>query len=129
MGQIRTVVSAPVLINLGAVRWRVLPAQIEKMLVYPHDGQRNLSIASDKDNTYLRFLSKQLDKPAKDATFSVSGLSVRVVPSHSGHVVDRKRTAAAILRAALDPANRVALVAMTKTEPKRSTKRANAMGI
>lgn len=129
MGQIRTAVSAPVLINLGAVRWRISPAQIEKMLVYPHDGQRNLSIASDKASTYLRFLTKQLDKPAKDATFSTSGLSVSVVPSHRGRVVDRVGTAAAILRAALDPANRVASVAITKTEPKRSTEQASAMGI
>jgi vancomycin resistance protein YoaR len=129
MGQIRTAVSAPVLINLGAVRWQISPVQIEKMLVYPHDGQRNLRIASDKASTYLSFLSKELDKPAKDATFSASGLSVRVVPSHRGRVVDRVGTAAAILRAALDPADRVASVMMTKTEPKRSTEQANAMGI
>jgi vancomycin resistance protein YoaR len=129
MGQIRTAVSAPVLINLGAVQRRISPAQIEKMLVYPHDGQRNLSIASDKASTYLSFLSKRLDKPAKDATFSTAGLSVRIVPSHRGRVVDRGGTAAAILRAALDPTNRVASVAMMKTEPKRSTEQARAMGI
>ncbi|MGD0274295.1 MAG: VanW family protein [Gaiellaceae bacterium] len=129
MGQIQTAVSAPILINLGAVRWQISPAQIEKMLAYPHDGQRNLSIASDKSNTYLSFLSKQLDTPAKDATFSASGLSVRVVPSHPGRVVDRVGTAAAILRAALDPAYRAASVVMTETAPKRSTEQANAMGI
>ncbi len=129
MGQIRTAVSAPVLVGLGAVRWQVSPTQIEKMLVYPHDGQRNLSVASDKASTYLSGLSKQLDKPAKDATFAVSGPSVHIVPARFGRVVDRKRTAAAILRAALDPSYRVASVVIATTKPKRSTEQANAMGI
>lgn len=129
MGQIRTAVSAPVLINLGAVRWRISPAQIEKMLVYPHGGQRSLSVTSDKRSSYLRILSKQLDEPARDASFEVSGLSVRIVPSRPGRGVDPVRTAASILRAALDPANRIASVEMKMTEPKRTTAQAKMMGI
>jgi len=129
MGQIRTAVSAPVLISLGAVRWRISPTEIEKMLAYPHDGQRNLSIASDKASTYLSRLSKQLDKPAKNATFAVSGPTVRIVPARSGRVVDREGTATAILRAALDPSYRVASVVLAKTKPRRSTAQARAMGI
>jgi vancomycin resistance protein YoaR len=129
MGQIRTAVSAPVLLNRGAVRWRVSPAQIEKMLVYPSDGERNLRIASDKASAYLNFLSKQLDKPAKDATFAVYGPRIRVVPSRMGRAVDRESTAKAILRAALDPNNRVATLALKTTAPKRTTEQARAMGI
>lgn len=129
MGQIRTAVSAPVLVSLGAVRWQISRTQIEKMLVYPHDGQRNLGIASDKASTYMSHLSKQLDKPARDATFLVSGPSVHIVAAQSGRAVDREGTAAAILRAALDPSYRVASVVIAKTKPKRSTEQARAMGI
>lgn len=129
MGQIRTVVSAPVTLSLGAVRWQISPKRIEKMLVYPHDGERNLRVASDKSDTYLNFLSKQFDRPARNATFSVSGPNVRVVPSRLGRVLDRESTATAILRAALDPVDRVAYLAMKTTEPKRTTEQAREMGI
>jgi vancomycin resistance protein YoaR len=129
MGQIRTVVSASVLLRLGVARWRISPTQIEKMLVYPHDGQRSLSIASDKTNSYLSLLSNEIDKPAKDATFANVGPSIHVVPSRMGRELDRKRTAEAILRAALDPNSRVAALVMKTTEPKRTTEQAKAMGI
>jgi vancomycin resistance protein YoaR len=128
-GQVRTVVSAPVMLSLGAVRWKISPAQIEKMLVYPHNGVRNLRIAGDKADAYLGRLAKQLDRPARDATFAVSGPTVQLVPSRLGRVIDREGTAAAILRAALDPVNRIAPLVMAQTEPKRTTEQARAMGI
>ena len=130
MGQIRTAVSAPVLINLGAVRWQISPAQIEKMLVYPHGGQRHLSIASDKASTYLSVLSKDLDKPARERV--VRGLGPRACASSRRARARRsiaKRTAAAILSAALNPDDRIATVVMKTTPPKRTTAQAQAMGI
>jgi vancomycin resistance protein YoaR len=129
MGQIRTAVSAPVRIRLVTARWRISPAKIEKMLVYPHDGERSLHVATDKSNALLNALAKKLDRPAKDATFAVSGRSVGIAPSRPGRVLDREGTAAAILRAALDPTRRFASVVMETSQPNRTTEEAKAMGI
>ena len=127
--QIQTAVSAPVFINLGAVRWEIAPAQIKKMLAYPHGGQKHLTIAGAKATSYMKILSRQLDRPARDATFAVSGESIHLVPSRPGREVDRKRTAASILYAALSPTDRTASVVMKTARPKRTTAQARAMGI
>jgi vancomycin resistance protein YoaR len=128
-GQVRTVVSAPVLLNLGAVRWRISSAQIEKMLVYPHDGKRNLSIGGSEANNFIASLAKRLDRPARSAAFAVSGRQIRIVPARIGRVLDREKTAKAILSAALDPTNRLVTLAMKTAQPSRTTEQAKAMGI
>lgn len=128
--QAKTAISAPIRIRMGAsAHWTVTPAQIEKMLVYPHNGERSLRIADDKSNGFLNSLSKQLNRPAKDASFAVSGSSVRIVPSRPGRVVDRERTATAILRAALEQVGRSEPIAMKTASPKRTTEQARSMGI
>ncbi len=128
-GQVRTAASAPVLLTLGAVRWKILPAQIKKMLVFPHDGERNLSIGGREANVYLSSLSKRLDQPARNATFSIAGRSIRVVPSRTGRVLDLDGTAHAIMNAALKPTGRTATLAMKTTQPSRTTEQAKAMGV
>lgn len=128
-GQVRTAVSARVLLNLGAVRWSISSAQIEKMLVFPHDGERNLSIGGSEANAFLASLAKRLDRPARSATFAVSDRSVRVVPARVGRVLDREKTAKAILRAALDHTSRLATLAMKTAQPSRTTEQAKALGI
>jgi vancomycin resistance protein YoaR len=128
-GQVRTAVSASVLLDLGAVRWKISSAQIEKMLVFPHDGKRNLSIGGSEANAFLASLAKRLDRPARSAAFAVAGRRIRVVPARVGRVLDREKTAKAILSAALDPTNRLALLAMKSTQPSRTTEQAKAMGI
>lgn len=128
-GQVRTAVSAPVLLNLGAVRWRISSAQIEKMLVFPHDGERNLRIGGSEASTFIASLAKRLDRPARSAVFAVSGRRVRVVAARVGRVLDRNKTAKAILSAALDPTSRLANLAMKTTQPSRTTEQAKAMGI
>jgi vancomycin resistance protein YoaR len=52
-----------------------------------------------------------------------------VLPAKPGIGLDGVATARALLRAALRPTNRVALVSVTETQPKRSTAAAEAMGI
>ncbi len=129
-GQVQTAVSAPVLLKLGAARWTIMPAQIEKMLAFPHDGQRNLSIGGSEANAYLRSLAKRLDRPAKNADFAISGSNIRIVPARAGHVLDMQRTVKAILTAALNSTGkRLAPLAMKNTEPEQTTEQAKAMGI
>ena len=128
-GQVRTAVSKPVLLKLGAGRWQIFSAQIEKMLAFPHDGVRNLTIGGSEADTFLASLAKRLNRPAKSATFAISGRSIRVVPARVGYVLDRGKTAKAILNAALDPTNRLAHLAMKTSQPSRTTEQAKAMGI
>jgi vancomycin resistance protein YoaR len=128
-GQVRTAVSAPVQLNLGAVRWTISAAQIEKMLVFPHDGQRNLSIGGGEAKTFLGSLSKRLDRRAKSADFAISGRDIHVVPARVGRVLDRDTTSKAILKAALKTMRRLAPLAMKTTQPRRTTERAKSMGI
>ena len=128
-GQVRTVASAPVQLKLGAVRWKIPPAQLNKMLVFPHNGERNLSIGGSAADVFLGSLAKRLDRPAKNATFSIAGRSIRVVPARIGRVLDRERTASAILSASLNSANRTASLAMKTAQPARTTEQAKEMGI
>jgi vancomycin resistance protein YoaR len=128
-GQVRTVVSAPVQLKLGAVRWTILPAQIRKMLEYPHDGERNLSIGGHDADVFLASLAKQLDRPAKNAAFGIAGRSIHVVPARIGRVLDRERTSSAILSAARRAFGRTASLVMKSTQPRRTTEQAKAMGI
>ena len=128
-GEVRTVASAPVQLTLRGVHWRILPAQIQKMLVFPHDGERNLSIGGSATDAFLGTLAKQLDSPAKNATFAISGRSIHVVPARVGRVLDRKRTAAAIMDAALQSTNRVATLVLKTAQPSRTTEQAKALGI
>ena len=128
-GQVRTVVSAPVQLKLGAVRWTILPAQIKKMLEYPHDGERNLSIGGHDAVVFLASLAKQLDRPAKNAVFGIAGRSIHVVRARIGRVLDRERTAGAILSAARRSFGRTASLVMKSTQPRRTTEQAKAMGI
>ena len=128
-GQVRIVASAPVQLTLKGVHWKILPAQIQKMLVFPHDGERNLSIGGSATDAFLGTLAKQLDRPAKNATFAISGRSIHVVPARIGHVLDREKTADVIMSAALKRANRLAVLAMKTTQPNRTTEQAKAMGI
>jgi vancomycin resistance protein YoaR len=127
--QVRTVASAPVRLSLGSVRWTIPPAQIQKMLVFPHDGQRNLSIGGSATNVFLGSLAKQLDRPAKSAALAIAGRNIRVTPSRIGRVLDRKAAASAILSAALRPTHRIASLVMKNTQPRRTTEQAKAMGI
>jgi vancomycin resistance protein YoaR len=128
-GQVRTVASAPVVLKLGAVRWTIPPAQIRKMLVFPHDGERNLSIGGRQANVFLGSLGKRLDRPAKNATFAISGRSIHVVPARFGRVLDREKTASAIMSAALRSSGRSAPLVLKTSEPSRTTEQAKALGI
>ncbi|MCS7007781.1 MAG: VanW family protein [Gaiellaceae bacterium] len=68
-------------------------------------------------------------RPPIDASFAVSGESVRVVPSQDGLALDVPRTARALLRAAVSPTNRVARLFVVPVPPEISTADARAMGI
>jgi vancomycin resistance protein YoaR len=118
------IVSAPVTLVAGQTRLRLPRWRMATML-----DLSTLRFSGPAADTWFRRLANQLDHPAKDATFAVSGSSVRVVPAQPGIVVDVPTSAARIVAAAKRPSNRITTVALVQEAPTRSTAAATAMHI
>jgi vancomycin resistance protein YoaR len=127
--QARTALSAPVRLTLGPTRWRLPRWRIAELLSLPRAGSDTLRIGGAGADRYFGRLQQAVDRKPADADFAISSSGVRVVPAREGIAVDVTRTAAALLRAALSPTNRVAALAVSRRAPSRSTAEAEAMGI
>jgi vancomycin resistance protein YoaR len=127
--QARIALSAPVTLALGAARWVVPVTRLAALLQLPSGGGTTLSIGGTAADAWLRQLGKQVASPARKATWSVDGPSVRLVPAKAGVQLDAVKTADAVLRAALRPRVRVARLALEKAPAARTTAQARAMGI
>ena len=128
--QVRTALGRPVRMQLGAASWWLPARQLAAILRLPHDGTRTLAVGGAGATRYFARLSRGIDKPARDATFSVlSSGRVVVVPARPGRVVAAGPTGRHILAAALAPQARTARVVVTYAQPNRSTAQAKAMGI
>jgi vancomycin resistance protein YoaR len=125
----RTAVSAHVQLRSDSRRWRLSRTRIAKILELPREGRKRLAIGGPGAVAYFRALAERVGKPPVDATWSVSGDAVQIVPSRNGTELDVPRTARALLRAATSRTNRVATVAIARAVPERTTKEAVAMGI
>jgi vancomycin resistance protein YoaR len=125
----RIAISEPVVLRGDARSWRIPPRRIAELLALPRDGATKLAIAGPKADAYFRALSERVGKPPVDASFSVSGETVGIVPSRDGIELDVPRTARALLRAAISPTRRVATLAVVTAAPEITTAEAQAMGI
>ena len=124
-------VSAPVRLTHGTTRWRLPRWRIRELVVMPKNGATTLRIGGPGADRYFERLERLVSRPARDATFSVDGSTVRVIPGQPGLAVDVPSTSAALLRAATaaSPALRNAALAVDLKQPERTTAEANAMGI
>jgi vancomycin resistance protein YoaR len=122
-------VSRPVFLRSDSRSWRLSRARIATLLDLPRDGARRLSIAGPKADAYFHTLAERVGHPPVDAGFEASGEVVGVTPARPGVELDVPKTAAALLRAATAPTNRVARVSVVTAQPDRSTAEAQAMGI
>jgi vancomycin resistance protein YoaR len=125
----RIAVSAHVRLQGETRSWRLSPRRIAELLALPREGTKRLAIAGPGADAYFRALAKRVGNPPVDASFSVSGDAIQIVPSRNGTELDVARTARALLRAATSPTNRVARVFVARAVPERTTKEALAMGI
>jgi len=121
--------SAPVVLRGPGRSWRLPRWRIAQLLALPSGGATKLAVAGPLADDYFAALARRASRPAVDARFAVFGERVEVVPSRPGVAVDIPRTARALLRAAISPANRVAKLALARAEPERTTAAALAMGI
>ena len=126
----RLVISAPVRLTYDGTTWRVARWRLAQLLELPSAGATKLAIGGPAATEYFRQLAKRVDRKPVDATFRIlAGDHVGVVPSKSGLSLDVAKTAKALLAAAGTATNRVAQLAVSTAEPKRTTVDANAMGI
>jgi vancomycin resistance protein YoaR len=99
------------------------------LLDLPAGGRRQLAIGGSGADSYLRFLRRSVDRPARNARFVVSGDSISILPARTGLTLDASKTEAAILRAALAPAARRAEVRVAEAQPKTTTEDLRKLGI
>jgi vancomycin resistance protein YoaR len=118
------VISAPVTVTDGLTRLRIPRWRLAKIL-----DLHTMRFAGPAADAYFARLERRVDRPAKDASFAVSGDRITVVPSATGLTLDAPRSAAAVLAAAERPADRVARLVLVAQQPSRSTADAAAMGI
>ncbi|HVS85697.1 MAG TPA: VanW family protein, partial [Gaiellaceae bacterium] len=127
--QARVALSAPVTLRLGAQTWTLEPAELARLLQLPSGGEKRLRLGGAAAERWLQKLARQVDKPARNASFAASGDTVRVVAAADGVALDPVRTADAVLAAALRRANRVADLAVSTARPKLTTQAAERYGI
>jgi len=130
--EVRTALSAPVHLTLGATRWNLRPGRLARLLELPANGRRGLRIGGDGASHWFTALSRRVDKPAVDADWAISSSgTVRVIPDRPGYLLDVPRSASTVLRAALvtDPTLRSAKLTVQSVAADRSTAEARAMQI
>jgi vancomycin resistance protein YoaR len=129
--QARIVLSAPVHLELGPTRWLLSRARLAELLELPSGGRTTLRIGGPAADAWLRRLGARVSTPPRDATFTVDGPHVRVVPDRPGLQLDALRSTSSVLAAALHrlPRLRVAQLSVETQPAKLTTAKAKAMGI
>jgi vancomycin resistance protein YoaR len=125
----RLALSAPVRLTYGATAWKLPRWRIAELLSLPRAGARNVAIAGPGADRWFVALARRVGRASVDASFAVSGGSVRVVPSRPGLAVDVPATARVLAAAAFSPTGRTAQLAVETTQPERTTADAKGMGI
>jgi vancomycin resistance protein YoaR len=127
----RLALSAPVHLELGKTRWLLTPRKLAPLLELPADGRTDIRFGGPAADAWLVRLGRRVERPAHDATFSVNGSRISVVPAQPGLGLDAVGTARAVLNAALKrrPALRVAELPVVEQPAKLSTEAARAMHI
>ncbi len=125
---VRAALRAPVRLRHGTTVWRVPRWRLARLLELPQDGSR-ARIGGPEAERWLDRLARLVERPAKDAAFSISSAGASVVPGETGLAIDRRATVAGLLEAALTRSRRTARLAVATSVPGRTTAEANAMGI
>jgi vancomycin resistance protein YoaR len=129
VAKVRTALSAPIVLHTGSATIEVGRWQLASMLRLPGDGSDTITLGGKQTDAFIARLQKALNRQPQDATWSASGSVVRVVPELVGRAVNVPATAENMVRAALSPTNRNALIVVQTKHAKRTTKDAQAMGI
>ncbi len=125
--------SAPVTLTHGDIQLTIPPEELAKLLDVEVQGTDDATLAlivnPRRLSAALGDSLADLETQPVDATFSVSGGEVTVVPSQPGFVFDPKRTAAQIVKLATGKGDRTAELDGKKVQPEFTTKQAKALGV
>jgi vancomycin resistance protein YoaR len=127
--QVRTVLSAPVQLAVGAARFQIKPFRLAHVLSLPRNGESKLRIDKLRADPFFARLARQVERKPQDARFEPISGGVRLRRSHVGREVDIRATGAAILAAASSPTRRFARLVAEHTPPKLTTAEAKKLGI
>ena len=129
VAQVRRALSAPVRLRVGQTRLRLPRWRIAELLALPGNGRRSVGIGGPAADRWFDRLARQVDHPAFDADFAVYSDGVKVIPGRPGTSLDVAQTRRALLAAALSATDRAAQIAVSTTEPDRTTAEAEAMHV
>ena len=129
LAKVQTALSAPVVLRSGESTLRIGRWQLAGMLRLPGSRSESISFGGKRADAFVAQLQRALNRAPKDATFAVSGRTVRIVPDLPGRALDAAATASNIVKAALSPTGRTALVVVSTSPAKRTSKDAQALGI
>jgi vancomycin resistance protein YoaR len=134
LAQAKTMVGSSVVLRSGDRIWSLTPEQIVAYMDFAAEDRDGVStlvpyLSAKKMGPYFKNIAVAVDSEPVDATFKSDGKQAWVVPGVLGKAVDPVETAKALTAAALKASERIAKVAVTTTEPDRTTQEAEAMGI
>ena len=129
LAQVRTAVSKPVTLLVGTTHYRLPRWQLAGMLRLPGAGSSEITLGGKQADDFVAKLQKALNRDPKDAKFAVSGRAVRIVPDIPGRTLVVPSTVDNIVRAALSPTKRTAVVVIHTKRAKRTKGDAQAMGV
>jgi vancomycin resistance protein YoaR len=127
--QVRTALSAPVVLVVGAARFELRPYRLARLLDLPRKGRSDLRIGGLGADSFFVRLNKKFARPPRDAQFEPVAGGIRLQRSQHGRAVDAPATAQAILRAAVSPTRRVARLVADRMPPTLTTAEAKRRGI
>ena len=131
LGEIRTILSAPVRFSWKGAAWEVQPAQLADFLLLPADGRTTVAIGGKAADRYFTGLARSVNRRPREASFMVGtdGQTVSVVRSRTGQPLDVEASGEALLHGARSPDGREAALVVTVVEPELTTEEARALEV
>jgi vancomycin resistance protein YoaR len=128
--QVRTILSGPVKLTIGAAAVTVRPAETARLLALPADGVAEVQIDAKAAAGFFENIAHGVGRLPRDAGFAVRPDGrVRVVPSRPGRELDIPATSTALLAAASRTMNRSAELVVAENAPQFVTEEARSLGI
>jgi vancomycin resistance protein YoaR len=127
----RLALSAPVQLIVGSKRLELTPAQLAPLLSLPTASSTAIGIGGPAADAWLRKLGARVQKRPVNATFSVDGSNVKIVPARPGLRLDALRATEVVFAASQRrlPSRRVATLPVETAAARLTTAHARTMGV
>ncbi len=134
VAQAKKMIASDLVLKDGDRTWSLTSEQIGAYMDFTTEDRGGVStlvpfLSAEKMGPFLDKIAEKVLRKPVNATWKSDGQQAWVVPAINGRKLDRDATAEALTVASLKAAARTAEVVVITTEPDRSTKEAEAMGI